>query len=62
MGHSSQNMVCYQKVQGMTVQADLFTYEQLHYLIMDSISNQWDHYTKVKKISIPEDDDIEAVL
>jgi hypothetical protein len=47
-------------VQGMTVQADLFTYEQLHYLIMDSISNQWDHHTKVKKISIPENEDKEA--
>jgi len=53
-------MVCHQMVQGMTVQADLFTYEQLHYLIMDSISNQWDHHTKVKKISIPENEDKEA--
>jgi len=55
-------MVRHQKVQGMTVQADLFTYKRLHYLIMDSISNRWDHHREVKKISIPEDEDKEAVL
>ena len=41
----SQNMVGHKKVQGITEQAEVFTYDQLQYLIMGNISNWWNHHT-----------------